>query len=88
MEMLPLTGPLPWDEVPAAPMETLFPEIAPPGMRPVSVTVTVPLEGGGHQVTVSIVAPEAVAGELLMTAFGACRGVPDFELVVRPGAAG
>jgi hypothetical protein len=66
----------------ALPMETLFAELPPPGLRPVEVTVTVP-GAGGRRVVMDIVASEADAARALAVAMGACRGVEDFELTAR-----
>jgi hypothetical protein len=83
MEHMPLTRPAPFGEFPvAAGMETLLPELPPNGTRPVEVTVTVP-DGDGRRCVMDIVAAEDDAPQALAMAFGACRGVENFEIRVR-----
>ncbi len=66
----------------AVPMETLFPELPAPGMRPVEVTVTVP-DGDSRRCVMHVVAAEADAAQALAMAAGACGDVEDFEIVAR-----
>lgn len=82
MEHLPLTRPGPWEDFPAGELETLFPELPPPGARPVEVTVTVP-HGDGRRVVMHVVASEDDAPQALAMAAGACRGMRDFEVTAR-----
>jgi hypothetical protein len=78
MEYLPPTRPQPFTEIPAG-VEPLFPELAPPGSRPVEVTVTLPgVPSAMHMV---VAQPDAAAAFAL--AFGACAGVEDFEVTAR-----
>jgi hypothetical protein len=83
MDHLPLTRSAPWTEIPpASGIETLFPELPPPGSRPVEVTVTVP-DGDSRRCVMDIVAAEDDAPRAVATALGACRGVDGFELTAR-----
>jgi hypothetical protein len=83
MESLPLTCSAPFEEFPAAAgIESLFPELAPSGARPVEVTVTVP-ERDGRRVVMHIVAAEVNAGRAFGLAFGACEGIDGFEITAR-----
>ena len=66
----------------ALPMEPLWPELPPPGSRPVEVMVTVP-GADGRRVVMDIVAAEDDAERALAVAMRACRGVDDFELTAR-----
>jgi hypothetical protein len=67
---------------PDAGMETLWPELPPNGARPVEVAVTVP-DGDSRRVVMHVVAAEDDGPQALAMALGACRGVEDFEIVVR-----
>ena len=85
---LPLTRSAPWTDLdlPAnASMEPLWPELPPPGTRPVEVTVTVP-EGDGRRCVMDVVVAEDSAGQAFAMAFAAVRGVGDFEVTARPFA--
>lgn len=80
MDHLPLTHSGPFEEFPAAGnVNTLFPELAPSGSRPVEVTVILP-EG---RCAMHIVVAEADAAEAFGLAFGACAGVEEFEVTAR-----
>jgi hypothetical protein len=80
MEYLPLTRPAPFEDFPAGEdIETLFPELPPPGMRPVEVAVTLP-EG---RCVMHIVVAEANAAEAFGMAFRACAGLEDYEITAR-----
>ena len=82
-DCLPLLRPAPWEEIPpGAGFETLFPELPPPGTRPVEVTVTVP-DGDSRRVVMDIVTAEANAGDAFALAFRACAGVEGFEVSAR-----
>ena len=78
MEHLPLTRSGPFTEIPAG-IETLFPELAPPGSQPVEVTVTLP----GVPCAMHIVTREADAGRAFELAFEACAGIDEFEITAR-----
>ena len=85
---LPLTRSAPWTDLdlPAnASMEPLWPELPPPGARPVEVMVTVP-DGDSRRCVMHVVAAEDDAGRALAMAVSACRGVGDFEVTARPFA--
>jgi hypothetical protein len=81
MSFLPLTRPAPWTEFPPG-METLWPELAVPGERPVQVTVTVP-DGGGRRPVMDIVTRQDRAVEDFATAFSYAREAEGFEITVR-----
>ena len=83
MEHLPLTRSAPFEEfLAAAETDTLFPELAPSGARPVEVTVTVP-EGDRKRCVMHIVTAESNAGDAFDLAFRACEGVDRFEVTAR-----
>jgi hypothetical protein len=63
-------------------MEPLFPELGPPGARPVEVMVTVP-EGRSRRCVMHIVASEDDAAKAVSVAMSACRGVEGFEVTAR-----
>jgi len=80
MDHMPLTRPQPFEEFPLpAGMEPLWPELAPPGLQPVEVAVTLP----GGRVAMHIVVAEADAADAFGMAFGACAGVEEFEVTAR-----
>ncbi|HTJ66185.1 MAG TPA: hypothetical protein VL551_01525 [Actinospica sp.] len=80
MDHLPLTRSAPFEDFPAdGVIETLFPELPPPGMRPVEVTVTLP-EG---RCAMHIVVAQADGAEAFGMAFRACADVEDFEITAR-----
>jgi hypothetical protein len=81
MSFLPLTRPAPWTEFPPD-METLWPELAVPGERPVQVTVTVP-DGGGRRPVMDIVTRQDRAVDDFATAFRYAQEAEGFEIVVR-----
>lgn len=85
MDHLPLTQSAPFEDIPAG-IDTLFPELAPSGARPVEVTVTVP-EGCGRRAVMHIVVAEGNAGDAFGLAFSACNGVEGFEITARRFAA-
>ena len=64
-------------------MEPLFPELPPPGMRPVEVTVTVP-EGSDSRCVMQVVTAEGNAEQAFSLAFRACAGYGSFEVTARP----
>jgi hypothetical protein len=83
MSYLPLTRSGAFEDFPFAEgTDTLFPELPPAGSRPVEVTVTVP-DGDSRRCVMDIVAAEDDAPQAFATAFGACRGVKDFEITAR-----
>lgn len=83
MSDLPLAVPPPREEIPSGEGSvTLFPELPPPGTRPVEVTVTVP-DGDSRRVVMDIVTAEANAGDAFSLAFRACAGVEGFEVTAR-----
>jgi hypothetical protein len=67
---------------PAPGLETLFPELPPPGARPVEVTVTIP-HGETRRTVMHILVTEDDALRALTLAVTACRGVEDFEVMAR-----
>lgn len=85
---MPLTRSAPFTEIPAGsvdviwPQDTLWPELAPPALRPVQVTVTVP-EGGGRRPVMDIVTQQAQAVADFATAFRYAVQADDFEITVR-----
>jgi hypothetical protein len=80
MSHLPLTRSAAFEEIPGTGgTETLFPELPPPGTRPVEVTVVLP-EG---RCAMHIVVAEADAAHAFGLAFGACRDVEEFEVSAR-----
>lgn len=83
--MMPMTRPAPFEEVPviATGMDTLFPELAPNGYRPVEVTATVP-DGDRRRALLHIVIAEADAPKAFGLACGLCNGLPDFEVTAVP----
>lgn len=83
MEHLPLTRPAPWEEIPGGGIETLFPELPPPGARPVEVLVAV-TEEGARRVVMDIVAAEDDLPQALAMAVGACRGMAEFKVTAQP----
>jgi len=78
MSDLPLTRSAPWTEIPAG-IEPLFPELAPPGARPVEMTVALP----GNPCAMFVVVPEAGAVEVLGEVLEACAKAEEFEVTVR-----
>lgn len=82
MEHMPLTRSQPFTEIPpGAGMETLWPELAPPGARPVSVTATVP-NGDSRQAVMSLIVREDDAVRAFAMALEHCAGVDGFEIRV------
>jgi hypothetical protein len=79
MEHLPLTRSGPFEEIPGGNMATLFPELPPPGMRPVEVTVTLP----GRPSAMHLVVAEEDAASAFGLAFRACAGIEEFEVSAR-----
>ena len=77
-----MTAPQPWEEIPGAAMQPLFPELAPPGGRPVEVLVTVPAEG--HRTVMDVVAAEGDAERAVLMAFRQARKLGGYEVTVRP----
>jgi len=82
MEHLPLTRPAPFEDFTAGGIETLFPDLPPPGARPVEVRVWVP-DGDGRRCVMDVVTPQVNAERAFAMAFRACAGVEDFEVVAR-----
>jgi hypothetical protein len=78
MESLPLTRSQPYEDVPAG-IEPLFPELAPPGLRPVEVTVALP----GVPCAMHVVIAQADVLRALALASEACAGVEEFEITAR-----
>jgi hypothetical protein len=77
---LPLTRSGAFEEIPATGgVDTLFPELPPPGMRPVEVMVILP-EG---RCAMHIVVAQADAAEAFAMAFGACADVEEFEITAK-----
>lgn len=83
MDHLPLTRSAPFEEFPGGGIETLFPELPPPGRRPVEVLVAI-TEEGARRVVMDIVAAEDDLPQALAMAVGACRGMAEFEVTARP----
>jgi hypothetical protein len=83
MDYLPLTRSGPFEEflLPEG-IETLFPELAPPAMRSVEVTVCVP-EGDGQRCVMDIVTSKAQAPQAFEMAFRACEDWDEFEVTAR-----
>ncbi|HMG62042.1 MAG TPA: hypothetical protein VK599_03765 [Streptosporangiaceae bacterium] len=77
-----MTRPAPFEDFAAGGIETLFPDLPPPGARPVEVAVTV-ADGDSRRCVMQVVAAEADAAEAFGMAFRACAGVEDFEVVAR-----
>jgi len=75
---LPLTRPGPWTEIPPG-TETLFPELAPSGARPVEVTVALPEVPHAMHLVVA----QADTARAFALALGACADVEEFEIRVR-----
>jgi hypothetical protein len=74
----PIPRSAPWTEIPPE-TETLFPELAPNGARPVQVTLK-SFEETGTRVVMNVVAAQDNVGEALAMAARACRGLQDFEI--------
>jgi hypothetical protein len=88
MDHLPLTRPAPFTEIPfPADMETLWPELAPPGLRPFSVTATRP-SGDSEQCLLNLIVREDDILRAVAMAVELCAGLDDFEIRVGRVAGG